>query len=216
MGEAESFHRIAMSPAGNAEVKAQPPIYKRRTCRICCGVAVLFVLALVVVIIVLSQTLFKFRDPQVSIISMKLETISVALDVLTLSAVLNISVATDVRVTNPNHYNFKYTNSTAMMFYHGQQIGDISLGAGEIRAKQSVDMAAIVTVEALKIVESPNVLSDLESRIAPLNLTSSIPGRVNVAGIYKHHVVATLDCNMEIWVTNQTLKDYQCTQHVKL
>jgi hypothetical protein len=28
--------------------------------------------------------------------------------------------------------------------------------------------------------------------------------------------VATLDCNMEIWVTNQTLKDYQCTQHVKL
>ncbi len=96
------------------------------------------------------------------------------------------------------------------------QIGDISLGAGEIRAKQSVDMAAIVTVEALKIVESPNVLSDLESRIAPLNLTSSIPGRVNVAGIYKHHVVATLDCNMEIWVTNQTLKDYQCTQHVKL
>jgi hypothetical protein len=53
---------------------------------------------------------------------MKLEAISVALDVLTLSAMLNISVATDVRVTNPNHYNFKYTNSTAMMFYHGQQV----------------------------------------------------------------------------------------------
>jgi hypothetical protein len=124
MGEAESFHRIAMSPAGNAEVKAQPPIYKRRTCRICCGVAVLLVLALVVVIVVLSQTLFKFRDPEVSIVSMKLETISVALDVLTLSAMLNISVATDVRVTNPNHYNFKYTNSTAMMFYHGQQVSE--------------------------------------------------------------------------------------------
>lgn len=124
MGEAESFHRIAMSPAGNAEVKAQPPIYKRRTCRICCGVAVLLLLALVVVIVVLSQTLFKFRDPEVSIVSMKLETISVALDVLTLSAMLNISVATDVRVTNPNHYNFKYTNSTAMMFYHGQQVSE--------------------------------------------------------------------------------------------
>jgi hypothetical protein len=124
MGEAESFHRIAMSPAGNAEVKAQPPIYKRRTCRICCGVAVLLVLALVVVIVVLSQTLFKFRDPEVSIVSMKLETISVALDVLTLSAMLNISVATDVRVTNPNHYSFKYTNSTAMMFYHGQQVSE--------------------------------------------------------------------------------------------
>ncbi len=79
-----------------------------------------------------------------------------------------------------------------------------------------MDLPAVVTVEALKILENPDVLSDLETGIAPLNLTSTIPGRVNVAGIYKHHVVAAIGCNLEIWINNQTLKDYQCMQHVKL
>ncbi|CAM6043910.1 unnamed protein product [Sphagnum compactum] len=226
MGEAESFQRIAMSSSPSAtELKAQqqqqqqrqrPTSKRSRRFRICCGATVLLVLALVLVIVVLSQTLFKFRDPEVSIVSVKLETIHLVVDVITLSATLNLSVATDVRVANPNHYDFKYINSTVVMSYHGQLIGDIALGAGEIRAEKSVDLPAVVTVEALKILENPDVLSDLETGIAPLNLTSTIPGRVNLAGIYKHHVVATIGCNLEIWINNQTLKDYQCMQHVKL
>ncbi|KAH9576573.1 hypothetical protein CY35_01G168800 [Sphagnum magellanicum] len=208
-----------MIPGGEeAQVKAQKlPVYKKRKCQICCGVAVLLLLALAVVIVVLSQTLFKFRDPRLSIISLKLESISVSVDPFTLSATLNVSVATDLGVTNPNHYDFKYSNSTAVVFYHGLQIGDAALAAGEIRAEKTVALAAVVTVDALKIVEeSPDVVSDLESTIVPLNVTSTIPGHVNLAGIFKHHVVATLDCNVEIWINNQTLKDYECTHHVKL
>ncbi len=131
-GEAESFHRIAMSSSPSAaELKAQqqqqqqqrPTSKRSRRFRICCGVTVALVLALVLVIVVLSQTLFKFRDPQVSIVSVKLETIHLVVDVITLSATLNLSVATDVRVANPNHYDFKYVNSTVVMSYHGQLVG---------------------------------------------------------------------------------------------
>jgi hypothetical protein len=113
-----------MIPGGEeAEVKAQKlPVYKKRKCQICCGVAVLLLLALAVVIVVLSQTLFKFRDPRLSIISLKLESISVSVDPFTLSATLNISLATDVGVSNPNHFDFKYSNSTAVLFYHGLQV----------------------------------------------------------------------------------------------
>jgi hypothetical protein len=130
MGEAESFHRIAMSSSPSAaELKAQqqqqqrPTSKRSRRFRICCGATVTLVLALVLVIVVLSQTLFKFRDPEVSIVSVKLETIHLVVDVLTLSATLNLSVATDVRVANPNHYDFKYINSTVVMSYHGQLVG---------------------------------------------------------------------------------------------
>jgi hypothetical protein len=129
MGEAESFSRIAMSSSPSAaELKAQqqqqrPTSKRSRRFRICCGATVTLVLALVLVIVVLSQTLFKFRDPEVSIVSVKLETIHLVVDVITLSATLNLSVATDVRVANPNHYDFKYINSTVVMSYHGQLVG---------------------------------------------------------------------------------------------
>jgi len=132
MGEAESFRRIAMSSSPSAaELKAQqhqqqqkrPTSKRSRRFRICCGATVTLVLAVVLVIVVLSQTLFKFRDPEVSIVSVKLETIHLVVDVITLSATLNLSVATDVRVANPNHYDFKYVNSTVVMSYHGQLVG---------------------------------------------------------------------------------------------
>lgn len=217
MGEKEGFQRTMRSPNGTfTDGKNQLPVYKRRKCRICCCISVLIILAWVIVIVVLSQTLFKFKDPIITMNSVKLENIAVRFDLVTLAAVLNVTVDASVRVDNPNHYSFTYENSTMFVTYHGQQVGDIALDSGEIKARQAVDLNAVVTVEAIKIVENSNVLSDIQAGVAPLGLSATIPGRVNVANIYKHHAVTTINCNMDIFLGNGTLKDMACTRSVKL
>lgn len=218
MGEKQGFQKMTLSPTTGhtVAVKPQLPVYKRRGCRICCGVSLVIVLALGIIAIALSQTIFKFRDPTVSINSLKLENIHVQVDILSFSVELNVTVAADVRVDNPNHYSFRYNNSTMLLTYHGQSVGDIALGAGEIRAQKTVDLPTTITVEAIKIVENQNVLSDVTKDVATFGLYAAIPGRIDVANIYKKHVETTMNCTLDVFISNQTLKDSVCSRKVKL
>lgn len=190
------------------------PLHKKRKWRICCGVCVVILLALGVVAVSLSQTIFKFRDPKVSLSNVKLQNVSVNLDLASLSTLLSVSVSADVQVDNPNHYDFRYSNSTMLLVYHGQQVGVVELGAGTIRSRKTVDLPAVIIVEAVRLIL--NGLQDLTSGVATLTLDAIIPGRVNLAHIYKRHVTAVLNCNVDIFIGNQTLKQSDCKQTIKL
>lgn len=217
MGEKLEFQKMTMSPTSVEEQKLKPekvPLHKRRKCRICCGVCLVVWILLAIVAVVLSLTIFKFRDPRVSLVNAKLQNVTFNLDMLTLSALLNISISADVRVDNPNYYDFKYTNSTIDMKYHVDEVGVVNLGAGTIRSRKTVDLPAVIKVEAISL--AVNSLQDLSSNVATLDLDTVMRGRVNLAKIYKKHVTAILNCTLDIFISNQTLKQTVCKQKIKL
>lgn len=215
MGAKQGFHKMAMSPEPiGAKAPQKGQFYKRKRLKICCGVCLTILVCFGIVAVALSQTIFKFRDPKVSLKDAKLQTISFRFDLAALSPLLSISISANVLVDNPNHYDFRYNNSTMLLKYHGDQVGVVELGAGTIASRKTVELHSVITVEALKLIL--NGLQDISSGIARLNLNAVIPGRVNLAHIIKRHVTAIVDCNIDIFLGNQTLKQNECKRTIKL
>jgi hypothetical protein len=215
MGDRQGFHKMGLGeePVLKGQVVGTP-VYKQRKWRVCCGVCLVMLLSLGVVAIALSQTIFKFRDPKVALMDVKLQNVSLDLDLASLSTLVSISVSADVQVDNPNYYDFRYSNSTMLLVYHGDQVGVVELGAGTIRSRKTVRLPAVVTVEALRLLV--NGLQDVAGGVASLSLNAVIPGRVNLAHIFKRHVTAILNCNVDIFIGNRTLEQKQCKQTIKL
>ena len=82
--------------------------------KICCGVTALLLIILIVVLVVLFFTIFKPKDPDIVLQSVKLD--GFKLEVFP-TLKLNVSLGIVVTVENPNHGSFTYQNSTASFFY---------------------------------------------------------------------------------------------------
>jgi len=218
MGEKQEFEKMTMSPTATEAQGLKPqkpmPLYKRRKCQVCCGVCLVILISLAVVAIALSQTIFKFRDPKMTMEHVRLQNISLNFDLASISTVLNVSVSADVRVQNPNYYEFRYSDSRMTMLYHNEEVGVIELGAGTIRSRKTVDLPAVVTVQAVRLLF--NALQDIASNVATFNVNAVLSGRVNVASIIKKHVTAIANCTVDVILSNSTLSRYDCKQTIKL
>lgn len=207
--ELEKMTKMSPETADPEACKPYKPIYKRRKCKLCCCACLAILLSLAIVVVALSQTIFKFRDPKISLHDVRAQNFSVDL-----STLLSISLSADVRVENPNHYDFKYTHSELAIIYHGERVGVGDLGTGTIRSRRTVDLPAAVTVEVLSLLV--NSLQDIFSGVLTLNVKSVLSGRVDVAHVYKHHVTDNVNCTVDVFIANQTLKQRDCSQSMKL
>lgn len=177
------------------------------------------VLVVAITTITLSQTLFKFRDPDITLSNIHFS--GVHLDTsfaqpLTPASV-NASLSANMNVFNPNHYTFKFTNSTIHVVYHGVMVGNISMPGGELRPGKSCALPALVTVGSLKLGSSVSGLyEDFVRNELEFAMAVNIPGRVNVVGVFKHDVVLEYHCDVSFWVGNSSMKDYLCWKKVHL
>lgn len=213
MGEKQGFHKMELSPKYEMEGQ-RLPLHKQRKCRLCFCVCSFLLVSLAILAIVMSQTIFKFRDPKVSLSNVEVQSVSVNFDLTSLSTLLSVVVSADVQVNNPNYYDFAYENITVLLMYHEEQVGEVELGAGTIRSQKIVVIPAVVTVEAVKILLTG--LEDITTGVASVVLNAVIPGRVNVAHVYEKHVTAMVKCDVDIFIANQTLKHSNCKQSIKM
>lgn len=179
----------------------------RGKARLYIAIALLLLLSLAIVVTVLSQTVFKFRDPNVSVHNVKVQNMSLTFDML-----LSLSVSADVQVENSNYYDFKYDNSTVVLTYREKQVGDEKLPGGIIRSRSVAVIPAVIAVEAVKILVTG--LQDMTSGVASFVLDAVVPGKIKLAEIYKRRVTAILHCDVEIFISNQTLKHNICKQSI--
>ena len=192
------------------------PQSKRRL-RFCCKWFGPPLIVLAVAILILSQTIFKFRDPEITLTDVKFTGVTVdATKPLTANSV-NASLSANMNVRNPNRYNFKFSNSTIHVVYHEIMVGNISMPAGEIRAQRAVDLPALVTVGSLRLGRAfGNLTQDLVKDVLPFSMSTMIPGRVNVVHLFKLDVKLEFHCDVTFWIGNSTIKDYLCWRKVHM
>ena len=166
------------------ETKGPDPaaVYKKRRRRslmaggCCIGASVILAL-LGLILLILSLTLFKSRQPVMRIKSVSLQSLSIsnlnttelaelvaegrvnvsdpAAAIMELGSSLNL---TDVRVSltlgvevgvyNPNRASFRYTNSTSYLYYRDVQVGEAAIPAGHIGALSSEALNTTMTLNA--------------------------------------------------------------------
>ncbi|KAF8007582.1 hypothetical protein BT93_K1550 [Corymbia citriodora subsp. variegata] len=197
---------------------AKPSAPPRRShwCRNVC-ISLLAVLVLIVVLIViLAFTVFKAKHPVTTVNSAKLKNLDVSLSAAPLGINLNVTLDVDISVKNPNKVGFKYGNSTCLLNYRGEQVGDVPIPAGEIGADRTKEMNLTLTVLANRFLSNSQAYSDILSGVLPLNTYTKMSGKVTIMGLFKVHVVSTTSCDLSVFVSNRTVGNQQCKYKTKL
>lgn len=186
---------------------------KRRN--VCLAVTAAVVIAIVLLIVILGLTVFKPKRPTVTVDSISIRDLHMALDVARLRVDLNVTLGVDVSITNPNKVSFKYSNSTAKLSYRGQLIGEAPIPASKISSGETKGMNLTLTIMADRLFSS-QLLSDVTSGSLPLNTWITISGKVSILGFIKIHVVSTSSCDFALNVSKRTVGNKVCQYKTKL
>ncbi|EFJ28530.1 hypothetical protein SELMODRAFT_17213, partial [Selaginella moellendorffii] len=167
-----------------------------------------------ILLLILALTVFKPKSPVISIDSVQLQSFNVSLNLL--SPRLELGLTMWVSVYNPNRASFKYTNSTSVITYHGDEVGNARIPAGEIGARGREKFPTDVSIQAMQIVGNSNLLPDVASGSIPISTRTVVSGRVNVLNVIKRHATSTSVCNVTISVASRNVQDFKCSHKTKL
>ncbi|KAG6490865.1 hypothetical protein ZIOFF_052189 [Zingiber officinale] len=166
------------------------------------------------VILILSLTLLRAKNPTLSMTSLSIARIGVVVQPLSVNATLDAGIA----IRNPNMASFLFGNSTTYFYYGGERVGVAYAAAGRVRARRSATVAMRVDVLVDRVATRLDLAVDFLAG-ADLRLASrtEIPGRINVMGLYKRDVEMELNCSMlmVISLARQEIRSTDCTATVR-
>ncbi|KAG9443370.1 hypothetical protein H6P81_014710 [Aristolochia fimbriata] len=190
---------------------------RRRRCCACCIAVALLLLTLFLILLVLALTVFKRRDPVVTLLSATVSGVAPRLVLPAASVELNVSLRLALHVYNPNRVGFKHHPGKSVVLYRGTRIGEADVASGSVAARGSENVTVDLTVEADKFLpDVAQLVADVVAGEIDVDANTRVPGRVNVLGIFKRHVVAISECHFAIGVPDLRIRKQDCKQSTKM
>lgn len=185
-----------------------------RSKAICWGWVISGILVVGLIILILGLTVFKAKRPATTVNSVSLKDFQLSVDILRLRVLLNVTLDADLSVTNPNRVAFQYDNSSAVLEYRGQVVGEAPIPAGKIGSRQTLPMNITLTLMADRLLSDSNLYSDITSGTLPLTTYTRISGYVRI--VFKIHVVSYATCDLYVDVTSRSLTNQTCHYRTRL
>ncbi|TKY71192.1 Late embryogenesis abundant protein, LEA-14 [Spatholobus suberectus] len=179
--------------------------------KICCGVTVILLIILVVVLVVLFLTVFKPKDPDIVLQSVKLE--GFELDIPT--AELNVPLGIVVTVENPNHGSFTYQKSTAYLYYRGTLVAEAPLHEDTIPARKDHNISTSLTIFADVTKLFQDLLSDYFRGVINFTSTTTLLGKVKVLDVLKMKATSYSTCDLSLFIHDRSINS-TCNTKIKL
>lgn len=217
MAEKEQVKPLAPAADGlssdEEEVKWQSPrkLHKRR-CIICCGCSTAIFLLLAIVVLVLVLTVFRIKDPIMTMKSVRLDGMNIGSN----PSALNMTLTAGVSVKNPNVASFKFGDGMAHVSYKEKIIGEGRIPAGRALARRTLLMNVTVVVIIDQIFGDSDIVKDAISGNVTVNSYTKLGGKVNLLNIFKKRAVVEMNCTITMSVVNQSIVDQKCKESVKL
>uniref|UniRef100_A0A7N0ZTZ6 Late embryogenesis abundant protein LEA-2 subgroup domain-containing protein n=1 Tax=Kalanchoe fedtschenkoi TaxID=63787 RepID=A0A7N0ZTZ6_KALFE len=179
-----------------------------------CGILTLIlVLIIVVVVVALAFTLFKVKDPEVFARPLGKPDIQLSFfPKLGLNATLDL----EITIRNRNHGSFKYEDSTAYVFYHGDiMVAQFPMLSRNVPSRGEISTRASVSIIGDKLVSNFFFLKDVA--LGSLNFTSdaALHGKVRLLKVFKFKAVAYSTCDISMFVATESVVS-TCKVHMKV
>ncbi|XP_077251309.1 uncharacterized protein LOC143890487 [Tasmannia lanceolata] len=175
-----------------------------------CIVATIFLIFVAIVILIIFFSVFKPKDPRISVNAVQLPSFSVT------NGTVTFTFSQYISVRNPNRAVFTHYDSTLQLLYSNNQVGFMFIPAGKIASGKTQYMSATFSVNSFPFAVSPAGLEEhgldgfhvgpslvIESRL-------SVEGRVRVLHFFTHHVEAGAGCRVSISVTDGSVLGFHC------
>ncbi|XP_057811319.1 uncharacterized protein LOC131025543 [Salvia miltiorrhiza] len=193
---------------------ASPHTHKRRTLLIRLSVAIAAVLALALLILILALTVFKARHPVISVNSIAVSDLNFAVDVARLRLHFNVSLDTNITVRNPNRVGFKYANSSALLRFRGDDVGEVPIPAGEIGARDTRNLDLTLALMTDRLIFDSDFYREAITGTLHFETFIRMAGKVRV--VFDFHVVSYTSCDLEIHLSTRMVFNQTCRYKVKL
>lgn len=209
----------ALSIEEVTQVKSDAPFFRRRRkrlCATCCAITCCLVVLVVVVVVILAFTVFKVKKPRIHVESVSVQSFTANIEgILPPRVSVNLTLDVVVSVENPNKASFRYTNSTADIFYRGDEVGYFPIPSGEIASNGMEQISSTLVVLADRLVATSDLLSDFRSGYITFTTTTDISGRVKIL-IIKKHVDTSTECNVTVSVGSRSVNNTVCSYRIRL
>ncbi|CDP12090.1 unnamed protein product [Coffea canephora] len=212
---APASHRIHVEEGAEAQSMETKNYSSRRRCIKCCGISTALILILATTMLVLAFTVFRVKKPVLTMNSVKVEGLDVAMEA-NFRLGTNVTLVAEVSMKNPNVASFKLDNSTTYLYYGGKMVGEAMTPPGHARARRTMHMNITVDILADQLLDVHRLWSDLQAGALPMGSYTRISGKVNILNIIKKRVVVRMNCTMTVDIHSQSMRDQECKKHVSL
>ncbi|KAF5200958.1 Late embryogenesis abundant (LEA) hydroxyproline-rich glycoprotein family [Thalictrum thalictroides] len=209
--EEQSLNKRAIEVEGQQRKSMKKPFYKRP----CCGITTAIILLLLITIIILIFTVFKPKDPKITLLSTTVSGIAPRVIFPTLQVELNITLDLKLSVKNKNYASFKYGDGVSVVNYRCNRVGDVDVEPGRMGSRSTGTVEARLTLEAEKF-NMTSFVSDVLAGQLSFEIRTRLPGRVTIIGFIKKHIVALSNCQVDIQIPSFVVSRQQCKNKAKL
>ena len=190
----------------------KPKTMATKRLRICMVVSSLFLIIVVTMLLTLILTIFKPKDPDISVHPVDLENFE-----LFQPSVTKVPLGLVITIVNPNHGSFKYINSTGYLIYHDTIVAEVPLVTKFVPARSTINVSTFAGVMTRQLESDPKFWSDIE--VGTLNFTSkaTLPGKVTMLKIFKLKATVYITCDISFKLNISSMDaDSSCISKIKL
>ncbi|KAK4439748.1 hypothetical protein Salat_0309700 [Sesamum alatum] len=184
----------------------RPP--RRRRNRAYLWVVAAVVVGLGLLFLILGLTVFKPKHPVTTVNSISIADHDFSVDILKRRVLLNFTLDVQVTVENPNGVGFKYTSTTAVLRYRGNDVGDVPIPAGEIGARDARTLNLTLALMADRLLADSDFYSNATSGKLHFQTFIRVSGKVRI--VFNIHVVAYSTCDLDIHLPTATISNKTC------
>ncbi|GJM89527.1 hypothetical protein PR202_ga05728 [Eleusine coracana subsp. coracana] len=174
---------------------------RKRRCVVCCGCCVTTAVLLGVIILVLALTVFKVKEPRLTINHVWLTAISTGPGTgFTDPVAANATLTADISVKNPNAAAVRFSQSETDVSYKGQTLSVVYVPAGSVGADRTTRMNITIDLLGDRLTRAVNGTGLLFGQEYDIDTYTAMNGTVKVLGIIKKDLGIKMNCSIIIQV----------------
>ena len=184
----------------------------------CCGCCSAVVTILGLILLVLTFTVFKVKNPTLALNNIYINNLNIFLSTPNSPISLNATLIADISIKNPNKASLQFDSSTTKFYYMGETVGVAYAPWTKVSAMQTVQMnlTVDVLVDQVAVMTNATGTAFLHGYV---NLTSytDARGKVSVMRIFKREIDVVMNCSMSVDVplSSQRVKYKVCQAYVE-
>ena len=207
---ASIFPTSTYNEEGDNRNRPNEYLTKRRAVLFCFGCCIFTVVLLGFILLILAITVFKVKDPELSVIGIHVEGLKDAVSSNSSSAKARMTA--DVSIKNRNAASFKLKSSKVAFSCRGEVVGVGSVPEGVVSAGHVRRINVTVPVVTRRIASPGNIAGGRPTGSVNLTTYTEIKGRVNLFGIFRRYLYVFINCEMtlELSLNEQDARNLLC------
>ncbi|XVE52897.1 hypothetical protein DITRI_Ditri02bG0161100 [Diplodiscus trichospermus] len=168
------------------------------------------VIAKTIFILLFVLLIMRIRNPKVRLGGVALENLKVNSSPSEPSFTMKLNAQVTVKNTNFGHFKFK--NSTFMVSYKGNPVGEATIVKARARPRSTKKFNVTVSVSSNEKVSriSHQLSSDIDSGIINLSSHAKLEGKIHLFRIFKKKKSAEMNCTMDVNTSSREVQNLTC------